>query len=62
MKGNAVFAAAIITEIIVFSAFYYEVMAYLWLNVLGCIMVIIISLLIQLVYDKEESVLNRNDI
>jgi Na+/proline symporter len=46
--GNAVFIAAIITEIIVFAAYYYDVMAYLWLNLLGCALVIAIGILIQL--------------
>ncbi|WP_040300750.1 sodium:solute symporter [Arcticibacter svalbardensis] len=62
VKGNAVFIAAILTEIIVFSAFYYKVMAYLWLNVLGCAMVIIISLLVELLNSKDESDPNRTEI
>ncbi len=45
--GNAVFIAAIITEIIVFAAYYYDVMAYLWLNLLGCVLVIVIGLLTE---------------
>jgi len=55
--GNAVFIAAIITEIIVFAAFYYDVMAYLWLNLLGCVLVVVIGVFIQFV-----SSLNSNKI
>ncbi|WP_207420592.1 sodium:solute symporter [Desertivirga brevis] len=47
IMGKAVFYAAIITEILVCLAYYYEVMAYLWLNVLGCALVIGFGLLIQ---------------
>jgi Na+/proline symporter len=54
--GNAVFIAAIITEIIVFAAYYYDVMAYLWLNLLGCVLVIIFGLVIQYIYPKSKIV------
>jgi len=47
INGNAVFIATIVTEIIVCLAYYFEVMAYLWLNVLGCVLVILSSLIIE---------------
>lgn len=47
VKGTAVFYAAFITEIFVVAAWYYEVMAFLWLNVLGCLLVVIIGALLQ---------------
>jgi hypothetical protein len=40
VKGNAVFIAAVLAEILVCFAYYFEVMAYLWLNVLGCVLVV----------------------
>ena len=40
VKGNAVFVAAIITQIIVFVGWKYDWMSYLWLNVFGCGLVI----------------------
>ena len=48
VNGNAVFTAAIITEVIVFTCWVFKVMAFLWLNVLGCILVILIALLVEL--------------
>ena len=48
VNGNAVFIAAIITEVIVFTCWVFKVMAFLWLNVLGCILVILIALLVEL--------------
>ncbi len=48
IKGNAVFAAAVITECFVFAAYYYNVMAYLWLNLLGCILVIMFGFLLSI--------------
>ncbi len=45
--AKAVFAAAILAEIIVCICGFNEVVAYLWLNVIGCLLVVILSLFIQ---------------
>jgi len=47
IRGNAVFIAAIITEIAICICGYYEIVAYLWLNAIGCILVIIIALFVN---------------
>lgn len=47
ITGTAVFIAAIITEAIVVYCGWKEVMAYLWLNALGCILLVLIALLIS---------------
>lgn len=46
--GSATFIAAIITEIIIFSLWMMDSMAFLWLNVVGCVLVILIGLLLQM--------------
>jgi len=48
VKSNAVFTAAIITQAIVLLVFELDLMPYLWLNVLGCVLVISIALIIQM--------------
>ncbi|MDW5288441.1 sodium:solute symporter [Formosa sp. PL04] len=48
IKANAVFIAAIITQAIVVIGWYNDWMPYLWLNLFGCSLVIIIALFIQL--------------
>lgn len=48
LKSNAVFIGAIITQIIIIIAWFYDWMPFLWLNVFGCVIVILISFLIQL--------------
>ena len=48
LKSNAVFIGAIITQIIIIIAWYYDWMPFLWLNVFGCVMVILISFIIHL--------------
>ena len=49
IKGNAVFIAAIVTELLVCIMGYFNVVAYLWLNAIGCFLVIIIATLIALI-------------
>lgn len=47
IRGNAVFIAAVITEIIICICGFYQIVAYLWLNAIGCILVIIIASVIN---------------
>ncbi|HWZ16085.1 MAG TPA: sodium:solute symporter [Mucilaginibacter sp.] len=47
VNGNAVFIAAIITEILIVILGNFEVVAYLWLNAIGCILVIAIATMIN---------------
>jgi SSS family transporter len=47
--GKHVFWSALLAEVIVIVAWYYDVMAFLWLNVLGCLLVMLFSfVLLQL--------------
>lgn len=48
--GKAVFYGAIITEAFVFVAFKYDWMAYLWLNLFGCVLVIVFGLILQTIF------------
>ena len=48
IRGTAVFIAAIITEMVICVMGYYQVIAYLWLNAIGCIILILIAALINL--------------
>lgn len=47
IKGNSVFTAAIITQIIVIFGWWFDWMPYLWLNLFGCAIVIILAVIIQ---------------
>jgi len=47
IRGHAVFIAAIITELLIIACGVYKVVAYLWLNAIGCILVIVIALAIN---------------
>ena len=55
VKGSSVFIAAVLSEIIICICGYYEVVAYLWLNAIGCFLVIVLALLANLFLgDKEK--------
>ncbi len=47
ISGNAVFYAAIIAEIFVILIYWSDVVSFLWLNAIGCFLVIIFALIIQ---------------
>jgi len=47
VKGHAVFLAAIITQILVIAVWFLDWLPFLWLNVLGCILVMSIALIFQ---------------
>ena len=52
IKSNAVFTAAVITQIIILIAWWETWMPYLWLNVFGCVLVIALSSILQLLLKK----------
>ncbi|WBU89304.1 sodium:solute symporter [Cellulophaga omnivescoria] len=47
VKGNAVFVAAIITQVIVIFGWAFDWMSYLWLNAFGCALVISIATMLE---------------
>ncbi|MHA8065590.1 sodium:solute symporter [Aquirufa sp. ROCK2-A2] len=54
-KGTEVFWAAIMAEIIVIYAWKIDLMAFLWLNVLGCLLVILFALTLNQISSKINS-------
>ncbi|MFI5160309.1 MAG: sodium:solute symporter [Sphingobacteriales bacterium] len=53
IRGTSVFIAAVLTEITICIMGYYKVIAYLWLNGIGCILVIVIACILNLVIPNE---------
>mgnify|MGYP001312426667 CR=1 FL=1 len=47
VKSNAVFIAALVTELMVIAIYKMEIISFLWLNVIGAVFVIILSLILQ---------------
>lgn len=55
IKAKAVFYGALISQLIIFIAFKYDWMAYLWLNLFGCVLVILVAAFLELsLFDKKE--------
>ena len=54
IKGNAVFVGALITQAIVVIGWWLDWMPYLWLNLFGCVLVIIIANILQTILPKKE--------
>lgn len=48
IRGNAVFIAALITQVLIIAVYIMDVLPYLWLNLLGCVLVITLAILIQM--------------
>lgn len=47
VKGSAVFLAAIITQVLIIIVWYLDWLPYLWLNLLGCLLVMIMAIYFQ---------------
>ncbi|MFK7771286.1 MAG: sodium:solute symporter [Saprospiraceae bacterium] len=59
VKSKAVFVGAIVGELVVLTTFaldYYEVinLAYLWLNLIGCLVVVFVSILLQPLFGDDK--------
>jgi solute:Na+ symporter, SSS family len=56
VQSNAVFVAALITQVIVLLVYYLEFMEFLWLNLFGCMLVISLALLLQtMIYSPKKA-------
>ncbi|MBL7883407.1 MAG: sodium:solute symporter [Bacteroidia bacterium] len=54
INGTAVFIAALIAEAFIVYAWIVNLTAFLWLNVIGCVLVMLFALLIQQVINKKQ--------
>ncbi|CAM4287124.1 transporter, SSS family [Pedobacter westerhofensis] len=59
VNGKAVFYAAVITEVIVCICGWQKVVAYLWLNLIGCLLVVLIAMLLQLVFKNPKKTFSQ---
>lgn len=54
IKGKAVFIAACISQLTIFYIFYLDVVGYLWLNFIGALLTVILSLILQKSFNKSD--------
>ena len=59
IKGNAVFIAALVAEVVVIGVYYLDIISFLWLNVIGAVAVPLFATLIQLFMGKEEGIIKQ---
>lgn len=52
VKGNSVFIAAIFSEIVVLLLYIFDITAFLWLNLIGCLLTMSLSLLFNFIHLK----------
>ena len=52
VKGRAVFFAAVLAELVVIAIGQAELVAYLWLNVIGCLLVVMIALVVERIFKR----------
>jgi Na+/proline symporter len=55
IKGKAVFIGACISQLTIFYIFYLDVVSYLWLNFIGALLTITLSLVLQKFFNKSNS-------
>lgn len=60
IQGKAVFIAAVLSEIMVIGIWYLDKIPFLWLNLIGCVAVMIIGYLIQLSLGNNTAASNRS--
>jgi hypothetical protein len=56
ITGNAVFYAAVVSEIMIITIYYMDIISFLWLNVIGALLVIILSASAQVFLKKQDRV------
>ena len=54
--GKAVFYAAITTELCVIAIYISDIISFLWLNVIGCLLVMLFAWLLQSIFIKEKTI------
>lgn len=54
IRGNAVFVAAVLAELVVLYCHYYTDIAFLWFNVIGCACVVLFGFIIQALIGRKQ--------
>ncbi len=53
VQGKAVFWAALLSETIILCLFYYDVVSFLWLNVIGALLTVLFAMVLQIVMKEK---------
>ncbi|MHA6249388.1 sodium:solute symporter family protein [Pontibacter sp. CAU 1760] len=55
IRGNAVFVAAVLAELVVLYCYYFTDIAFLWFNVIGCVCVIVFGFILQALLNRRQA-------
>ncbi len=55
INGNSVFIGSVIAQVLVIVVYNMDIVSFLWLNVIGAVLVIVLSLLVQLLSGKSKA-------
>ncbi len=60
VRGNIVFWSAVVTQLVIFGVFYFcvfreEVIGYLWLNAIGCVLVMFLAIVLNAVWPRTQT-------
>ncbi|MBW7868349.1 MAG: sodium:solute symporter [Brumimicrobium sp.] len=58
IRGKAVFYSALIAEVLVIAIYIADVISFLWLNVIGCLLVVVIAVVLKDIFRVESGKLN----
>ncbi len=61
VQSNAVFIAALITQTIIVLLWFFDIMPFLWLNLVGCVLVMLIAFLLQTSIHSPEKITLDDD-
>lgn len=53
IKAKAIFRAAVLAELIVLACWKFTAISYLWFNVIGCVAVVLLGLLLQVISERQ---------
>jgi len=59
VRGNAVFIATVISQVLVIIVYKSDIVSFLWLNVVGAVLVIVLSLFIQFISGFSQKAVSR---
>lgn len=60
VRANAIFWGATISQLVVFYIFYLDVVGFLWLNFIGALLTLILSIIIQIISKSGKNLLQKN--
>ncbi len=59
IKGNAVFIGSVIAQILVIVVYNLDIVSFLWLNVIGAVLVIVLSLMAQIILGRGDKIMQQ---